>query len=89
MQDTPTPLTSEQVDLLRAIVAERAPGLATSAEAIVGGNVLSRAQIEELNNVLTDALWEEDDPVDGFSQRGKDIDNLIGVVYQWAGDFFR
>jgi hypothetical protein len=73
---------------LRGIV-ERAPRLDATAEAIVGGKVLGAAQIGELNDVLMDALWEEEDPVDGFTQRGKDIDNLIGIVLQWSEDFFR
>jgi hypothetical protein len=60
MQETPTPLTKEQVELLRNIVAERAPGLAATAEAIVDGSALSRAQIEELVDVLDGALLEED-----------------------------
>jgi hypothetical protein len=88
MQKTPRPLTGEQVDLLRGIVAERAPSLAGTAESIIDGKVLSAAQIGELDNVLMDALWAEDS-VEGFTKRGKDIDNLIGIVLQWSEDFFR
>jgi hypothetical protein len=85
----PRPLSKDQIALLMGIVSDRARQLEPTARRIAERNVVSRREVGELIDVLFAEMCQEQNPRGGFTSRGDEIDNLIGVVYQWADDFFR
>jgi hypothetical protein len=79
-------LTSEQIDLVREVVEERAPHLRDVVKKLAHGHVIPDDEMEELSDSITYVMSEETD--NGFTKRGRALDDLIGILWQWSEGYF-
>ena len=78
------PLTSEQIELVREVVEQRAPHLRAVVDGLAEPRVLPAAEIEALESVISWVMSEEVDKRGKYNERGLALDELIGFVCQWS-----
>jgi methylmalonyl-CoA mutase N-terminal domain/subunit len=80
-------LTPAQIKLMIEVVAGASSSLRQVADRIARGDVIPQDDVNELADFLADAMEYTDE--EGLTERGVQIDDIIGVVYQLSEDFFR
>jgi hypothetical protein len=82
------PLSDEALTLLRDTLATAAPQLLPVVEKLERGDQLRDDEADALEDVLADEMTADYSEEEGLTQRGRELDNLIGVVRQQAESFF-
>jgi hypothetical protein len=85
----PTQLSKRQFDLLRETLESDAPNLLPLVRRLADGGTMEDSEADRLEDVLAQAMTADYNMKDGLSQRGNDLDDLLGVCRQHAESFFR
>jgi hypothetical protein len=80
--------SADQVELLRAVLADAPPSVIDTGERMARGEVVPRPDAEAVVEVLLEAFNAEDIDADGPTRLGKDIDGLFGIAMQMSHDFY-
>jgi len=83
----PQPFTEAERVLLREIVAQREPRLLELARRLANEELVPRAEIEPLEDLLSDE-WSAEDSERGYTEREKLLDSLISKLFEHTPEFW-